>query len=1096
MRPTATLEEQIAEAREEYIRAKELVEKVKRIDNVKDAGPIYNQPLMAAEKRLRDLLKQRGQGPQAIETRRPPTRSELAKKYGDTPTERLWPDIPLSKRHRDLAKRFLEEHGYVPYDESMGADRADTYEEIGPDTTRVYTTHANKRGYTVKTFKNPTYKQLRNWMGYDGPQAIEIRTPEEEKKVLDDAANLNKEDMPEADPTVEQPVGKKYEIKTAEELDNAVNQVVVSRPRYSKGLMVGLRDMFSRFASWAQKYYIQLLSLAQIYELFPELTGVRKLEEVIQSRARKKDIETKKAAENVLRYKKTEAKFDKKIVAKWNRITNELSRQNIDPRDVNNFAEPLVVEYLNLPKELQEISNETADIYEQYAEDTIKVFERESPLVAEKMRTKLKSGKLNFYQPFMRDGDYWFDYEIKMPDGSQERVVIASQSPSERKKLMAEAKTKKDYVPKSMSAPYRRPPPLKNSFPDSKFNQEIQEMVNEHVQDPALREGMLERIHELYISKFSADALRQQQQHREGHRGEIQDVIFAYANMSKRSINSINDMAFIPEIVSAMAEVKDQTSRDGAAPDHKGIYEALNNRISFFMHPTAQKWASTAGWLSYAWYIGGNMSSAVVNLTQLPIVVYPMLGAEYGMGKALSAMDTARGLYFKGNLQKRTTSDLPDYTMAEGFTPTQKKKYGALFKAAEDSMTLSRGLVHENTDFQSFGSELGDTANTINQGLGWVFKNSERANREITLVAAYDLAVAKGMKREDAIQKAIKLTVKAHSHALPEAGPLLFQQGIGKVAFTFKRFAQAQIYLVSRLFHQAFKGKDAKTKSIAAKQLLGIYAGSFAFAGIQGMPFYGAADALASLLLDDEDDPFLLDDAVRDSFGQLGYKGPISQAFNIDLAGRTGFLGLAWRSDPRRREEVGDAVYFAEHFGGPSWSILVGIDRGIKDIENGNITRGVEQMTPTWFRNFVKANRFATEGATTRKGLKITDDPNAYNIAMQLFGFSETDLSEAYERVSSMKRAEGRLVNRKRTLLLRLHLARESGDMNGVSEINEEIRDFNKVVPHGFRITGKSKNKSRRAFRNKAREAVHGVSLNSKLRDELLDRYGDEDEDY
>ena len=73
--------------------------------------------------------------------------------------------------------------------------------------------------------------------------------------------------------------------------------------------------------------------------------------------------------------------------------------------------------------------------------------------------------------------------------------------------------------------------------------------------------------------------------------------------------------------------------------EHKAIYEALNNRMSFFLHPTAEKWASTAGWLSYAWYIGGNLSSAVVNLTQLPIVVYPMLGAEYGMGKALSAMD-------------------------------------------------------------------------------------------------------------------------------------------------------------------------------------------------------------------------------------------------------------------------------------------------------------------------------------------------------------------------------------------------------------------------------------------------------------------------
>ena len=77
IRPTGTLEEQITEAREEYIRAKETVEKVKIIDNVRDAGPTYNQPLMRAEERLRDLLKQRGQGPQAIEIKSPELENQI-----------------------------------------------------------------------------------------------------------------------------------------------------------------------------------------------------------------------------------------------------------------------------------------------------------------------------------------------------------------------------------------------------------------------------------------------------------------------------------------------------------------------------------------------------------------------------------------------------------------------------------------------------------------------------------------------------------------------------------------------------------------------------------------------------------------------------------------------------------------------------------------------------------------------------------------------------------------------------------------------------------------------------------------------------------
>ena len=115
---------------------------------------------------------------------------------------------------------------------------------------------------------------------------------------------------------------------------------------------------------------------------------------------------------------------------------------------------------------------------------------------------------------------------------------------------------------------------------------------------------------------------------------------------------------------------------------------------------------------------------------------------------------------------------------------------------------------------------------------------------------------------------------------------------------------------------------------------------------------------------------------------------------------------------------------------------------------------------------------------------------------MQIFGFTEADLSEAYERVSSMKRAEGKLQTRKSKLLLKLYLANESGDVNGVFDIKKEIDEFNTNVPRGFRITNSTMLRSRKQFRDRAREAIHGVSLNSKLRDELINRYGDEDEDY
>ena len=91
-----------------------------------------------------------------------------------------------------------------------------------------------------------------------------------------------------------------------------------------------------------------------------------------------------------------------------------------------------------------------------------------------------------------------------------------------------------------------------------------------------------------------------------------------------------------------------------------------------------------------------------------------------------------------------------------------------MFKDAEQAAALRRGVGYEITELRkNLGDEV--TAGTkiktkVEAGVGYIFQNSERLNREITLIAAFDLARSKGMSEKDAIQKAIELTSKVHSH--------------------------------------------------------------------------------------------------------------------------------------------------------------------------------------------------------------------------------------------------------------------------------------------------------------------------------------------
>ena len=1068
----------------------------------------------AAEKVRRNLERARGKQEEAIRGEGLPTNPQFAA----TPTksleqqireieEKLDADVPeLNKAlkegrdARDLRYRFEYEDRTRAPSEIV---------QIQLSTEKRFVDLRKQRDELIKQRKELIRQRDKD----PGVFAATPPGPPTEVKVINQASNI-----PDGPTTTDdiRNAGRdslsKVNPKNYTELIDVVGQVVKTQPVYSKGLMEGIRDVFSKFSSWAQKYYVRILSLSQIFELFPDVPGVNTLEKTVEKRASALDKAAKKLSQFQLEMSRVLDQYrNTPVFDKWTDITYELSRQNIHPGKEKNKDHALVKEFKALPQDLQDIAIGMHNSLVQRSMEALDALEKMSGRNVDYLRKEFNEKQLEFYQPFMRDGDYWFDYQIQTKDGL-ETVVIAAQTPRERERLKEEAKTKKDFV-KFTDEGYSRPTPAKDSPPDREMYDYIQGLLSRADISADVKDTLTDQITEQFLSRFRADSVQAASRHRHGFHGFIKDLEYGFANASNRAIKNINDITYLPDIKSALNEIKANVSKGGSGEGYrKGIYEAINDRASFFLNPVAESWASTASFSSYAWYIGGNLSSAFVNLTQMPIVVAPMLGLDYGIGKSVSALENARKLYFQGDLEGKAklknrstweTRNIPDYTMEEGFNAEQKQKYGALFKTANERMTLTRGLIHESIDFNS-NTKLGQSANLVNQALGWTFKNSERANRELTLVAAYDLARDAGDSEQTAIEKAIKLTIKAHSHALPEAGPLLFQSGIGKVAFTFKRFAQAQIYLVSQLLGRSFNLSyhltgDKKRKltkkemNIARKQLMGISGMAYMFAGVQGLPFYGAADALASLLVDDEEDPFLLDDFVKQSIGEVGYKGPLSAAFNVDIGARTGFRGLMWRADRRRREEVGEAVYIAEHFLGPSWSILTGIDRGISDINEGNITRGVEQIIPTWARNGVKTFRFATEGATTRKGLKIVDDPNAYNLFMQLFGFSNSDLSQAYERVSIMKFKEQKIEGWRTKLLLNYYLATKAGDSNGMNRIQKKIDKFNKKNPE-VAITGQTLNNSRKTFDRKALEAVHGVTLNPRLRDRLIEE-SDYDED-
>tara|TARA_R100000455_G_C6272771_1_gene129799 strand:- start:3422 stop:4405 length:984 start_codon:yes stop_codon:yes gene_type:complete len=261
-----------------------------------------------------------------------------------------------------------------------------------------------------------------------------------------------------------------------------------------------------------------------------------------------------------------------------------------------------------------------------------------------------------------------------------------------------------------------------------------------------------------------------------------------------------------------------------------------------------------------------------------------------------------------------------------------------------------------------------------------------------------------------------------------------------------------QFLMMSGALKQAREyGLSEEQGRTAMKQFVASNGYIAALAGVQGIPLVGIFQGIADLFLeDDEEDADLLS---RRFMGDPLYRGGLQYLTNflgaeVDIAARIGLSNLILGNNrydfsKSAKEEVVDFL------GGPSLGYASSIVRGVNDVVGGETRRGIEAMLPAAFRNILQAERFAFEGAQTRRGDPITDDFNVGEIATKFLGFAPASYTNAQERNQDTKKIEKTVSNAKSKLLKRLYVAlRQGGD---TSDILDDIAEHNKE--HGSKGT-------------------------------------------
>jgi hypothetical protein len=849
-------------------------------------------------------------------------------------------------------------------------------------------------------------------------------------------------------------------------------------------------------------------------------------EKLINARSGAEQKLTKAVNASLTRAEQWAAKQPQAKITNFNDVVNSSTLKQVDPsKPISAYAED--AEKLKAWKELQPKWNALgADGQKMYTDlrDSYKtLYDKIADLLKVKMDGEMGSagaakavndalrkimdnaGKIEPYFPLTRMGDFWLEYTALAPDGkSTEKYVEAFETPRARARAMEELK--KDPSAKNIT-PFAKPTmkTYRNAPSGSFMSSVLQTLELNKVSDTATEEIM-----NLFLNVMPETAFAQSFRQREGVLGFNADAISAMRLRTPaigRQLVNLEYGAKLSRLNSRMQETA-KASRDDTA---KAFAAEYDKRIQLANSPDNPAWSQVTKTFAFGMTLGFNVSSALVNLTQVPLVVMPYLGGKYGYGDTASALARASRVFMGSGLSRTDKDLLGQDTEARAApslenidfskAPAKMKHYATLARIAGDNGVFGRSLTQDilNVD----GSvPLLDKVNAVS---GFVFHHGERMNRQIGMIATYDLelkrmetkptAAEKGMSRaereEAAATNAINMTNLLNGSSSTAGAPRIAQNALGSVALMYKRYGVSMYYMMFKTAREALKSQDAEVRHAAMRQIGGIFGSAALIAGVRGVPMFGVAALLYDMAKDDDEDDFRT--VVNKWVGATAYSGGLNAITGLEIGSRVGLSDLLFR-DNNSKPDQSTILSMVEMLGGPALGIALRAERGIKMINDGEVSRGVEQMLPAAFGNGLKALRYASEGATTVRGDPIMDEVSPWNVAGQAFGFAPAEYTRQLE-INANEKGKDRATTETRTKLLRkFYTATRLGDSSEAQDVMEDIVKFNSKHPT-IAITGTTIRDSMKKHAQTSTMMQKGVVYNKKRYSDVMQSLSEFNED-
>ena len=527
--------------------------------------------------------------------------------------------------------------------------------------------------------------------------------------------------------------------------------------------------------------------------------------------------------------------------------------------------------------------NELRNTYKRMHEDLVAVINREIDEIgdgkdnASKIKLKkqmnerlISSNTMEVYFPLVRQGNYKLSYatKIKNDDGTfrEESVFLMFETEGARDSAAKEvendaltvADTVESYDGDTKASSYRSPPA-------GSFVADVLDVIAASV--PKDKRGEVqEQVMRLFIETLPETSFAKSLQRRKNTLGYIQDARLGMQTKGFDLGAQIEKMRYGGEI-RAVEKAIDLKHGEGAPKGvNKNTFNAINRelgeRAKFAREGAANKgpeqYYQRANQTAFIYTIGFNASSALVNLSQIPLVVGPYLTSKFGAVETSIALGRASKFVGASKISIDEYYDIKEVstTDADGvisrddvytLKADQEKKIRdtSATKAEADAkikhfnrmiplvkMARERGQIHHSTIADQLGVNDAGRQKNKNPALRFLdgtsalsavmFNAAERFNRQTTVAASYDLNLdkldamheAKGDKKfysavqakfidvpsssearmQLAADEALYFAQETNGGSVLETAAGYSQQGIGRVALMYKSYGLQMYY--------------------------------------------------------------------------------------------------------------------------------------------------------------------------------------------------------------------------------------------------------------------------------------------------------------